>query len=81
MLEGVLVALWDHDHVELLGQGGREGVKQLLVDGAPTVTEDNRHLGEVDGAMVAAEVGEDVVVDHLVTVVVTVPPVVDHSDN
>ena len=30
--------------------------------------------------MVAAEVGEDVVVDHLVTVVVTVPPVVDHSD-
>ena len=75
-----MVALGDHDHVELLGQGGREGVQQLLVDGATTVTEDYRHLEEIGSAMVAAEVGEDVVVDHHVTVVVTVPPVVDHSD-
>ena len=55
--ERVMVALGDHDHVKLLGQGGREGVKQLLVDGAPTVTEDYRHLSKVGGAMVAAEVG------------------------
>ena len=73
MPEGVLVALGDHDHVELLGQGGREGVQQLLVDGATTVRDDYRHLGKVDGAMVAAEVGEDVVVDHHVTVVLTNP--------
>ena len=64
----------------LVGQGGREGAQQLLVDGATTVTDDYRHLGKVDGAMVAAEVGKDVVLDHHVTVVLTVPPVVDHSD-
>ena len=58
----------------------KEGAQQLLVDGAPTVTEDHRHLGEVAGAAVAAEVGEDVIVDNLVTVIVTLPPIADHSD-
>ena len=52
----------------------------LLVDGAPTVREGHRHLGEVAGAAVAAEVGEDVVKGHLVTVIMTLPPIADHSD-
>ena len=52
----------------------------VLVDGAPTATEDHGHLGEVAGAAGAAEGGEDVVEDNLVTVIVTLPPIADHSD-
>ena len=55
-------------------------MQQLLEVGAPTVTQDHRHLGEVAGAAVAAEVEEDVVTDHHVTVIVTLPPIADHSD-
>ena len=46
----------------------------VLVDGAPTATEDHGHLGEVAGAAGTAEGGEVVVEDNLV-----LPPI-HHSD-
>ena len=80
VFEGVLVALGDHDHVNLgKVKGGREGVQQLSVDGAPTTTDNDWKLGELGGAVGAAEVVEDVVEDNLVTVMVTLPPVADHT--